>query len=54
MSTINNIRSLLEFFFIIGFTVTIYRLSGLRAIKKEVQNDKPEQFTGKDFFSIDL
>lgn len=53
MSCFNIIRSLIEFFIIIGFSVAIYRLSGLRIIKKEVQNDKPVQFNARDFFSID-
>jgi hypothetical protein len=56
MSTINIIRSFVEFFMICGFAVTIYLLSGLRDEQKErrQQNEKPVQFTGKDFFSIDL
>lgn len=54
MSYLNIIRSLIEFFIIIGFSVTIYHLLSLKDKQEKPQEDKPVQFTGKDFFSIDL
>ncbi|HZJ76008.1 MAG TPA: hypothetical protein VFD25_05415 [Clostridia bacterium] len=56
MTTINIIRSLLELIMILGVSFAVYKLSILRDGQKERghQTDKPVQFTGKDFFSIDL